>query len=513
MAILQHVSSSRNFRRMVEDLQGSEADRSRLLMRFVAIYGALGIAISALLTALVLTGVIVNQEVVPLLSIGLIIVAAVCGGTLWLGRTKRYQLARYAFLYGTLVIITFFMYLFGGVKGPVFAGYFIPILLAAMFSSARDGMRLFFATLGCYVVFAILEQIGRIHPIAAIYEAQQIQVSLISYIMTGAGLAYLASLWATSTNHFIRQAQEQSEALYQSNQKLIDKNFQQVLLGNELSSAAAQLLSASHQQASGATEQASAVSEISTTIEELGATARQIAIAAEQVANAAHQTLENLSDGQAAVDNSIQAMERIRERMRDVSQRVLSLGERSQQIGEIIDLINDLSDETHLLALNAAIEAAGAGEHGRRFAVVAAEVKSLANRALAAAKEVKGVIAEIQQATNSAVLAAEEGGKEVEQGAELAHSAGQVMDSIVMVAERTAQSASEISLATAQQQSASEQVVETMREVSDVARQTAIGSRQMSEAAQTLTSIAERLHGLTAENTTDTNHLFHADVH
>ena len=95
---------------------------------------------------------------------------------------------------------------------------------------------------------------------------------------------------------------------------------------------------------------------------------------------------------------------------------MLNLGERSQQIGEIIDLINDLSDETHLLALNAAIEAAGAGEHGRRFAVVAAEVKSLANRALAAAKEVKGVIAEIQQATNAAVLAAEEGGKEVERG-------------------------------------------------------------------------------------------------
>jgi methyl-accepting chemotaxis protein len=109
------------------------------------------------------------------------------------------------------------------------------------------------------------------------------------------------------------------------------------------------------------------------------------------------------------------------------------------------------------------------------------------------------VIAEIQQATNSAVLAAEEGGKEVERGVELAHSAGQVMDSIVMVAERTAQSGAEISLATAQQQSASEQVVETMREVADVARQTAAGSRQMSESAQMLTAIAERLHGIVYE--------------
>ena len=135
-------------------------------------------------------------------------------------------------------------------------------------------------------------------------------------------------------------------------------------------------------------------------------------------------------------------------------------------------------------------------KHGRRFAVVAAEVKSLANRALAAAKEVKGVIAEIQQATNAAVLAAEEGGKEVERGVALAHSAGQVMNNIVIVAERTAQSSAEISLATAQQQSASEQVVETdAREIADVARQTAAGSRQMAESAQMLTAIAERLHG------------------
>ena len=109
------------------------------------------------------------------------------------------------------------------------------------------------------------------------------------------------------------------------------------------------------------------------------------------------------------------------------------------------------------------------------------------------------MIAEIQQATNSAVLAAEEGGKEVERGVELAHSAGQVMDAIVMVAERTAQSGAEISLATAQQQSASEQVVETMREIADVARQTAAGSRQMAESAQMLTAIAERLHGIVYE--------------
>jgi methyl-accepting chemotaxis protein len=95
-------------------------------------------------------------------------------------------------------------------------------------------------------------------------------------------------------------------------------------------------------------------------------------------------------------------------------------------------------------------------------------------------------------------MATEEGVKEVEKGALLANRAGQVMDTIVMMAERTVQSSQEISLATSQQQTASEQVVETMRDVAEVSRQTAAGSRQMAEAAATLTAIAERLHGLTS---------------
>jgi methyl-accepting chemotaxis protein len=98
------------------------------------------------------------------------------------------------------------------------------------------------------------------------------------------------------------------------------------------------------------------------------------------------------------------------------------------------------------------------------------------------------------------VLAAEEGGKEVEKGAELSYGAGQAMDTILMMAERTAQSAAEIGMATAQQQSASEQVVEAMREIAEVARQAAAGARQMAESSAMLTAIADRLHGITQQN-------------
>src|SRR5439155_20961695 len=136
---------------------------------------------------------------------------------------------------------------------------------------------------------------------------------------------------------------------------------------------------------------------------------------------------------------------------------------------------------------------------------------SVAILSLASAKDNKCVTDEIHPTPNTAVQAAEECGKDVERGVELDHSAGQVMEAIVMVAERTAQSGAEINLATAQQQSASEQVVETMREVADVARQTAAGARQMADSAQMLTAIAERLHGIVydAPQTTTPKSYFH----
>lgn len=495
---MDHVSNRQMFANVITNPQSHDADRSRLLTRLTLVFGGVAGAGCLLVIAMGLAGIMPAQVIGA--AIGVIaMVALIAGSTLGAARAGRHQLAANIFLYGSLIYVAGMIYLAGGVGGPAAVAFLFPIVVAGLFGRAAESPRLFAVALVSYLALAAAETTGVLQPQNDLPGLPRTLAFILFFTSVGGLLTYVASLWSTSTKRFLEQGRSQSEELYDTNQRLIEKNIQQVELGSELSEAATELLRASHEQASGASEQASAVSQVSTTIEELGSTARQIAIAAEQVAEAARQTLENLSEGQEAVDKSIQAMDRIRSRMQDVSARVLNLGERSQQIGEIIDLINDLSDETHLLALNAAIEAAGAGEHGRRFAVVAAEVKSLANRALAAAKEVKGVIAEIQQATNSAVLAAEEGGKEVAAGVELAHSAGQVMDAIVMVAERTAQSSAEINLATAQQQSASEQVVETMREIADVARRTAAGARQVQDAAQRLTAIANRLHGLSRD--------------
>ena len=420
---------------------------------------------------------------------------ATYGVALTLMQRRRVALGGRVLFYGMVLCVAGAAMVFGGAAGPLTLAFFIPVISAGLLGNGHDSFFVALTSVGIYLILAVAELTGFYKPMPL-----TLAVSTIAFVMAASFLAAMAWLSGRDLARLVNQSQARAEELMHKTEQLIEKNIQQVELGSELASAAQELQVASQQQASGATEQASAVSEVSTTIEQLGSTARQIAQSSDHVSQAAQQTLENLSEGQGAVDESIQAMERIRGRVADVSTRVLSLGERSQQIGEIIDLIDDISDETHLLALNAAIEAAGAGEHGRRFAVVAAEVKSLANRTLTAAREVKGVIAEIRQATAAAVLAAEEGSKEVERGVELAHLAGQTMDNIVMVAERTAQSAAEIGLATAQQQSASEQVVETMREIAEVARQTALGSRQMADSAAILTAIADRLHGIVASD-------------
>jgi methyl-accepting chemotaxis protein len=426
--------------------------------------------------------------IVSLISVATLVAYVTAFALIQRGQTT---LGGRVFFYGMILCVAVVTLVFGGAASTLAMAFLLPVVSAGLLGNGRDSFFVAVTTISTYMALVITQMSGLYLPMAL-----PLPVSAIAFAATACYLAVLAWLSSRDLARVLSQSQARAEELMHKTEQLMEKNIQQIELGSELGSAAQELQVASQQQASGATEQASAVSEVSTTIEELGSTARQIAQSSDHVAQAAQQTLENLSDGQSAVDESIQAMERIRGRVADVSTRVLSLGERSQQIGEIIDLIDDISDETHLLALNAAIEAAGAGEHGRRFAVVAAEVKSLANRTLTAAREVKGVIAEIRQATAAAVLAAEEGSKEVERGVELAHRAGQTMDNIVMVAERTAQSAAEIGLATAQQQSASEQVVETMREIAEVARQSALGARQMAEAAATLTAIADRLHGI-----------------
>jgi methyl-accepting chemotaxis protein len=266
-----------------------------------------------------------------------------------------------------------------------------------------------------------------------------------------------------------------------------------------ISASSAEISSAATHQAAGSSQQATAITEVTVTVEELNQTAVQIADAAASVASAAEQALVSASRGQEAVRDSIIGMAMIRSRVNDITARILALSAQSQRISDIIDVIDDMAARTHILALNAAVESAGAGgEVGERFGVVASEVKKLAQRSAGATREVRAVIAQVQAATNAAVMATEDGLKETEKGVQMAHQSGDANEDIIQMVERTAQLANAISLATQQQRTASEQVVGTMREVAQVTRQAAASSEQASRAATDLSDIAQELRTVSA---------------
>ncbi len=265
-----------------------------------------------------------------------------------------------------------------------------------------------------------------------------------------------------------------------------------------ISAASSEIGSAAGYQAMGASEQATAITQVTVTVEELNQTAAQIADAATGVAVAAEQALSRAGGGQEAVRDSIIGMAMIRSRVSDITTRILALSAQSQRITEIIDVIDQMAAQTHILALNAAVESAGAGgEIGERFGVVAAEVKKLAQRSALATHEIRTVIAQVQAATNAAVMATEDGLKETDKGVAIAHQSGKANEDIIGMVERTAQLAHAISLATQQQRTASEQVVTTMREIAQVTRQAATGSAQSSRAAAELSEIARALQTVT----------------
>ncbi|MBM7843658.1 methyl-accepting chemotaxis protein [Herpetosiphon giganteus] len=477
------------------------ADRRRVIMRIVAL-AALVVPLLVTLVAWIYernNPQLWNALGVLFVSMGAILLIAFF--SLRMIRQGQEQIATYV-LIGTISLAALACAVrYGGIDQSLIISLLLVMLfIVGLVATWREIVAYGISITFAYGMLLLLkDNLGSFRVAEGTLTAGDAGVYGVGAVLFFVGLAttiVLTTIFSKALAEYSLKSEQWTADLMRANEQLIEKNIQQIELGTDLSFAATELSAASQQQASGATEQASAVAEVSSTIEELGFTARQIASASDQVSIAAQQTLTSLAMGQQSVDEAIQGMERIKQRVQEVSSRVLSLGERSHHISEIIALIDDVSDETHLLALNAAIEAAGAGEHGRRFAVVAAEVKSLANRTLAASREVKDVIAEIQAATNASVLATEESVKEVVQGVNLAHRAGQEMDSIVVLGEHTAQLAQEISLATAQQQTASEQVVETMREIAEVSRQTAAGSRQTADAASKLTAIANRLHSL-----------------
>ncbi|MDY6849391.1 MAG: methyl-accepting chemotaxis protein [Geoalkalibacter sp.] len=273
------------------------------------------------------------------------------------------------------------------------------------------------------------------------------------------------------------------------------KNVKEAVL--QLSSGANEIMAISAQQSSGATQQAAAVQQATSTSQEFAATARQVADSAKRVERLAEQQASQVSrNGRKAVEDASAGMEALRRQVRSVADAMLDLGENSHKIGGIVDIIEELSDQTNLLALNAAIEAAGAGESGKRFAVVANEVKRLAERTVEATNQINNLIDRIQTSTNTTIMQTEEGTKKLDNAYQLVSRIAEVLDSIIETVQHTTTAAGEITVSTQHQLAASEQMAETISEVSDVAGQVASSAEETAHAIAELSELAERLREL-----------------
>ena len=220
---------------------------------------------------------------------------------------------------------------------------------------------------------------------------------------------------------------------------------------HQVLTSATEMIGAMETTAGGAQTQSREAVGVSDAMEALTRSMRRVAEDAEASAAAANLTLESATKGEGAVRASLSGMQRIRGEVQGISKKVKSLADRSLEISEIVNTIEDISSQTNLLALNAAIEAAGAGESGLRFAVVAEEVRKLAERSGKAAKDIVVLIKAVQTETQQAVVAMEDGTREVEAGFKVTVEAGERLHQIGEISQKSAALARDISQTTQEQ--------------------------------------------------------------
>jgi len=261
----------------------------------------------------------------------------------------------------------------------------------------------------------------------------------------------------------------------------------------QVSGSANDLIVTMDQMTAGAQAQSREAMGVSSAMEELTLSVRQVAENAEASASAARLTLDSAQKGGDAVKVGLVGMQRIRGEVQGISKKIKTLADRSLEISEIVNTIEEISSQTNLLALNAAIEAAGAGEAGLRFAVVAEEVRKLAERSAKAAKDIVVLIKTIQTETQEAVIAMEDGTKEVESGYRTAVQTGESLRDIGDISKKSAELAQDISLATQQQVRGVESVAVAVQSIAGVAVQTEKGVVEARKTMDHVVKLAEEL--------------------
>lgn len=284
----------------------------------------------------------------------------------------------------------------------------------------------------------------------------------------------------------IRQVRGATEQVAASSEELTASAEQSAQAANQV----AQVITGMSQ---GAEKQLKATDDAVLIVGQMSAGIQHIAASADSVVDTSNMSANSAQEGSKALEKAVAQMGHIEDTVVRSAQVVAKLGDRSKEIDQIVDTISGIASQTNLLALNAAIEAARAGEQGRGFAVVAEEVRKLAEQSQDAAKQIAGLIGEIQQDTENAVVAMNEGTKEVQVGAEVVKVAGQTFRHIFDSFNEVTRQIKEISISIQQMASGSQQVVASVREIDAVSKETASQAQTVSAATEEQSATVEEI--------------------
>jgi methyl-accepting chemotaxis protein len=328
-----------------------------------------------------------------------------------------------------------------------------------------------------------------------------------------ANLSRMVSQTTENAAHLGQSSTELAAMARQSNHALeqITSNIQQVAQGTARQTASLtqtagsmeQLSSAIIEVANGAQEQAQAIGKASSLPAQISMAIALVSQSTQASAHSATEATQTVEEGTQTIDATIQGMAAIKEKVNFSAQKMQEMGARSDQIGAIVETIEDIASQTNLLALNAAIEAARAGEHGKGFAVVADEVRKLAEKSAGATKEIAGLIQGIQKTITEAVVAMHESAAEVEQGVVRTGQAGNVLTNIHQAVEMVNLQIAQIAAAAQEMDASAAELVTAMESVSAVVEENTAATQEMAASSGMVTQAIETITAVSVENSAE----------
>jgi methyl-accepting chemotaxis protein len=317
-----------------------------------------------------------------------------------------------------------------------------------------------------------------------------------SFQGTAAAMERIAARDLTVEVELLSEKDVMGKSLDRMTENLKDQVRQIVSGADALASSSGEILATTTQLASGSAEIATSVSETTTTVEQVRQTAKLSNEKAKDISESAQKTMQVSQAGERATEDTIQEVSRIKEQMDSIADSVVKLSEQSQAIGEIIGTVDDLTEQSNLLSVNAAIEAAKAAEHGKGFAVVAEEIKNLSEQSKRATGQVRSILSDVQKATGTAVMVAEQGSKAAELGVKQSNDTGESIRQLTTSVAGAAQSAMQIAASSQQQLAGMDQIASAIENVNAASTQTAAGMKQLEASARDLNELGQNMKQL-----------------